>query len=86
MASGGNSGVTNGNQMSFEQQEAEQIARKNEKKAEHISAMPTGVAQVKHIFRNDTGHLPETEENKHLILSVSNDPDCYIGTDSKNKK
>lgn len=86
MASGDNSSVTGGNQMSFEQLEAKQIASENEKKAEHISAMPSGVAQIKHIFRNATGHLPETDENKRLILSVSNDPDCYIGTDSKNKK
>lgn len=35
MASGGNSGVTSGNQISFEQQEAEQVASENEKKAEH---------------------------------------------------
>ena len=48
--------------------------------------MPAGAAQVKHIFRNAPGHLPETNENKQLILSVSNDPNCYIGTDSKNKK
>ena len=86
MASGGNSGVTSGNQISFEQQEAEQVASENEKKAEHNSTMPAGVAQVKHIFRNAPGHLPETNENKQLILSVSNDPNCYIGTDSKNKK
>ena len=86
MASGENSGVTHGDQMSFEQQEAERIANENEKKAEHISTMPAGIAQIKHIFRNEPGHLPETEKNKRLILSVSNDPECYVGTDSKNKK
>lgn len=86
MASGENSGVTSGDQMSFEQQEAEKIASENEKKAEHISVMPAGVAQIKHIFRNESGHLHESDENKSLVLSVSNNPDYYIGTDSKNKK
>lgn len=86
MASGDKSGVTVGDQMSFEQQEAEQIANENEKRAEHISSMPSSIAQVKHIFRKAPGHLLETDENKRLILSVANDPVCYIGTDSKNKK
>jgi hypothetical protein len=37
MASGENSGVTSGNQMSFEQQEAEQIAAENERQAQERS-------------------------------------------------
>lgn len=86
MASGKSSGVTIGDQMSFEQQEAEQVAAENERKAGHTSTLPAGVSQVKHIFRNAPGHLSETRENKQLILSVSNDPNCYIGTDSKGKK
>lgn len=86
MASGSDSDVTKGDQMHLEQLEAEQIAHENEKKAEHNSTMPSGEAQIKHIFRNAPGHLPETAENKRLIISVANDPNCYIGTDAKNKK
>ena len=86
MASGESSGVTIGDQMSFDQQEAKQIAAENERKASHHSTLPAGASQLKHIFRNAPGHLSETIENKQLILSVSNDPNCYIGTDSKGKK
>jgi len=86
MASGSDSDVTKGDQMHLEQLEAEQIAHENEKKAEHNSTMPSDEAQIKHIFRNAPGHLPETAENNRLIISVANDPNCYIGTDEKNKK
>ena len=36
-----------------------------------------------HIFRNDRGHLPDTPANRELIESVANDPQNYVGTDSR---
>lgn len=86
MASGNNSGVTNGDQMSFEQQEAARKAKDNERKAANISNLPMNTSQLDHIFRNEFGHLIKSEKNMQLVLSVSNNPDCYIGTDSKGKK
>lgn len=64
MASGGNSGVTNGDQMSFEQQEAEKIANENANRvAGFNSAGSKSVGKVNSINRlYDTHSMPRTCE------------------------
>ncbi len=46
----------------------------------HIK-MPKDDSQLKHIFREDEGHLPDTPENRKLISDLANDMDYYIGKD-----
>ena len=59
MASGGNSGVTGGDQMSFEQQEAEKIAAGNEKKVAADKANPDFDKYPKSIHDGRQGkHIP----------------------------
>lgn len=41
-------------------------------------------AQLKHMFANRPGHLPDTPENRALLESVSNNPSNYLGTDRMN--
>ncbi len=45
--------------------------------------LPTNVAQLKHIFSDRPGHLPDTPENQKLIESVTNDRANYIGYDAR---
>ena len=42
---------------------------------------PETVAQIKHIFRKDPGHVEDTLENRKIILDTATDPKNYIGTD-----
>ena len=44
--------------------------------------LPKGVAQLKHIFDNRPGHVPDTPENRALLESVANNSECYVGEDS----
>ena len=60
MASGDKSGVTIGNQMSFEQQEAEQIASENERKAqEHLEYLRNKLPKTSPIPIPDTATIKE---------------------------
>ena len=43
--------------------------------------MPENEAQLKHIFRDDEGHLPDTPENRQIISDLANDVKCYAGKD-----
>lgn len=43
--------------------------------------MPQNNSQLKHIFRNDKGHLPDTPENRKLLSDLANDSRHYIGKD-----
>lgn len=43
--------------------------------------LPEGEAQIKHIFGNRTGHLPDTEENRKLLEELANNMDYYKGKD-----
>ena len=45
--------------------------------------LPEGNAQLKHIFRDVKGHLPDTPENRQKILDVANDANNYIGRDAR---
>lgn len=42
---------------------------------------PSDDSQIKHIFREKKGHLPDTPENRTLIENVANNQNNYIGTD-----
>lgn len=45
--------------------------------------LPEGDAQLKHIFCNREGHLPDTPENRKLIEDLANNADCHIGKDAR---
>ena len=47
---------------------------------------PTNESQLKHIFRDADGHLPDTLTNRNLIEGVANNPKNYIGTDTNGTK
>jgi hypothetical protein len=42
---------------------------------------PDNEAQVRHIFRDAPGHLPDTSANRQLLPSVANDATATLGTD-----
>ena len=44
--------------------------------------LPANDSQIKHIFRDAEGHLPDTPANRNLIESVGNNSKNYIGTDA----
>ena len=46
-----------------------------------MNKLPPNDPQIKHIFRNDEGHLPDTPENRKLVQKLANSPDCYLGND-----
>lgn len=43
--------------------------------------LPSSRSKIKHIFRDKPGHLPDTEENRSLILKTANNPKDYLGKD-----
>lgn len=48
-----------------------------------MNKLPTNDSQIKHMFRNAEGHLPNTPENHNLIETVANSPECYYGVDGR---
>ena len=50
---------------------------------ERTNKLHSNRSQLMHILRNDKGHLPDTPANRELIESVANDPQNYVGTDSR---
>lgn len=48
--------------------------------------LPPNDSQIKHMFRNAEGHLPNTLENHKLIETVANDPANYKGKDKFGKE
>jgi hypothetical protein len=45
--------------------------------------LPTNEAQVKHIFRQKTGHISDTPNNLQLLEDVANDPKNVLGPPDK---
>ena len=43
--------------------------------------LPENDSQLKHIFRNDAGHLPDTPENRKLLVDLANDNRYHMGVD-----
>ena len=44
--------------------------------------LPPNDSQLKHMFAERKGHIPDTPENRQLLEDVANDPNCYLGTTS----
>ncbi len=45
--------------------------------------LPTDESQLKHIFRNEPGHLSDTPTNRKLLQELANDISCHRGRDSR---
>lgn len=45
--------------------------------------LPEGEAQLKHIFADRDGHLPDTKENRKRLVELANDMEYYLGTDMR---
>ena len=43
--------------------------------------LPENNAQIKHILRNDDGHLPDTAENRKMLADLANDEHYHVGKD-----
>lgn len=43
--------------------------------------MPQNNSQLMHIFRNESGHLPDTPQNRKMLLNLANDSNYYVGKD-----
>ena len=48
---------------------------------EVVSRLPDRPDQMKHIFRSDEGHVPQTPGNEAKLVSVANDPTTKLGKD-----
>ena len=80
-----NSGLAHGTngapQLTLENSEAEEKALSNEIKANKDVVLPSGEAQIRHIFGNRPGHLPDTPENRTILTKLARDPTKYVGKD-----
>lgn len=47
----------------------------------HRNVLPKNDSQIKHIFREKSGHIPDTPTNRKLLEEVANKKENYIGTD-----
>ena len=43
--------------------------------------LPKNESQLKHIFRNEEGHLKDTQENRKMLLDLANDTKYHVGKD-----
>ncbi len=48
--------------------------------------LPNNSAQIKHIFGDRPGHLPDTPSNRKLLTDTANNPEYYCGTDKYGNK
>ena len=46
--------------------------------------LPKNESQLKHIFRDEEGHLKDTPENRKMLLDLANDDNYHIGKDIDN--
>ena len=47
---------------------------------------PTNDSQIKHLFRKKENHVPDTPENRELLLRVCNEESNYCGTDENGNR
>ncbi len=45
--------------------------------------LPENDAQLKHIFREEEGHLSDTPANRKMLEELANNPDYHMGKDSR---
>lgn len=45
--------------------------------------LPKDDAQLKHIFRNEEGHIPDTAENRKKLLELANNRSAHVGKDCR---
>lgn len=45
--------------------------------------LPKNDSQIKHILREDEGHLPDTPENRRLLVEWANDRSMHVGKDNR---
>ncbi len=57
----------------------------NNTKGNKVS-LPDKSSQLKHIFGNRPGHLPDTPSNRKLLTDTANNPKYYKGTDKYGNK
>ena len=43
--------------------------------------LPENDSQIKHIFGNREGHLPDTPENRNTLIELANNSSAFIGKD-----
>lgn len=46
-----------------------------------FAKFPTNESQVKHIMRNDIGHLIDNDKNRELLIELSQDQSAFLGKD-----
>ena len=51
-----------------------------------FAKMPENESQIKHIMRDDKGHLEDTYNNRESLIKLTEDEKNYLGTDSYGKK
>ena len=43
--------------------------------------LPKDDSKLKHIFRDEEGHLPDTPENRDMLVKLANDEKYHLGKD-----